>query len=902
MIQKTYRFLLIITFLVLLGSTVSAQIETNNWFFGKNAGIDFNDNLVTILSDGAMFTPAGCSSISDKNGNLLFYTNGLQVWNGNHQIMSGSTEQVADIKGNQPALIVPKPNDENVYYIFSTIEDYIMTPHAMAPGVYYAEVVFSDEFPQGKVSHSMRITSTTSTRITAIHHSPTNTIRLITFGREDNLEELNRDTFYIFNVTTEGVQVPGTRITVEEQLTGLGAMKISPNGKLIAITDIVEDGLIYIYDFNNDTLEISLKMSREINVNAIPYVAYSVEFSADSEILYFSTTADTLFQFYLTPVPDIFNPALTAYYFVPIGVAKGTLQLASNGKIYIAKYRGADNTPQGGPTLSVINRPDKLNEKCDFEADAVTLSPGGSIKGLPNFVASFLRNRIIIEDQCVTEVFNFDLDAYTEITDVEWDFGDGNSSTSMNPTHQFATPGKYVVKAMITINDYPQPLYKTVEVFPLPSMEPNQTLKQCDLDNDGISNFNLNTVIDLIDDGTPEHKLVFFNSLLDAQIENDSISAPEAFTNTSNPQELFVKITSPEGCESISNFFIETTFTPLDAILPVYTCENSDNVLKDNQGLFNLAFKETELRNQIGIPANSVISFYSSSLEAETKTNQLPIDYIAGNSTVWVRVDKEDFSCNGIGTFELIVNDNLGLELKEMYTICNPKMQPPTVLDGGVENQSWEWRNESGIIISNSREFSLLERGSYSLTVYRTQNGLICSITKEFVVVQSEPPVFDVVVAENNQIQVKIIGEGDYQFSLDDRFFSGSGTSHVFYGLSGGIYTVYVRDINQCELQIQTQVTLVNYPRLFTPNEDGFNDFWKIEGISNKFYYYAEIFIYDRYGKLLHAMDLNGNNQGGWNGMFNGEKLLASDYWFNAIITDKDGLVIQKRGHFSLIR
>ena len=143
MIQKTYRFLLIITFLVLLGSTVSAQIETNNWFFGKNAGIDFNDNLVTILSDGAMFTPAGCSSISDKNGNLLFYTNGLQVWNGNHQIMSGSTEQVADIKGNQPALIVPKPNDENVYYIFSTIEDYIMTPHAMAPGVYYAEVVFS---------------------------------------------------------------------------------------------------------------------------------------------------------------------------------------------------------------------------------------------------------------------------------------------------------------------------------------------------------------------------------------------------------------------------------------------------------------------------------------------------------------------------------------------------------------------------------------------------------------------------------------------------------------------------------------------------------------------------------------------------------------------------------------
>ena len=71
--------ILVFLFFIGFSGTILAQIETNNWYFGKNAGINFNNNQVTLLTDGLMNTHAGCSSFSDKDGALLFYTNGQTV-------------------------------------------------------------------------------------------------------------------------------------------------------------------------------------------------------------------------------------------------------------------------------------------------------------------------------------------------------------------------------------------------------------------------------------------------------------------------------------------------------------------------------------------------------------------------------------------------------------------------------------------------------------------------------------------------------------------------------------------------------------------------------------------------------------------------------------------------------
>ncbi|MGB1043009.1 MAG: hypothetical protein ACPGU6_06420, partial [Tenacibaculum sp.] len=80
--KKIFLFLSIIT-----SQFIFSQNETNNWYFGNKAALNFDKTRVNILSDSKMNTPAGCSAISDNNGNLLFYTNGKTIWNKNHEIM-----------------------------------------------------------------------------------------------------------------------------------------------------------------------------------------------------------------------------------------------------------------------------------------------------------------------------------------------------------------------------------------------------------------------------------------------------------------------------------------------------------------------------------------------------------------------------------------------------------------------------------------------------------------------------------------------------------------------------------------------------------------------------------------------------------------------------------------------
>jgi hypothetical protein len=66
---------------------VCGQGHANNWYFGQNAGITFNSGTPTALLDGLLVTNEGCTSFSDENGGLIFYTDGINVWNRNHQAM-----------------------------------------------------------------------------------------------------------------------------------------------------------------------------------------------------------------------------------------------------------------------------------------------------------------------------------------------------------------------------------------------------------------------------------------------------------------------------------------------------------------------------------------------------------------------------------------------------------------------------------------------------------------------------------------------------------------------------------------------------------------------------------------------------------------------------------------------
>ena len=182
--------------------------------------------------------------------------------------------------------------------------------------------------------------------------------------------------------------------------------------------------------------------------------------------------------------------------------------------------------------------------------------------------------------------------------------------------------------------------------------------------------------------------------------------------------------------------------------------------------------------------------------------------------------------------------------------------------------------------------------GTYTYTI---NNGLCGSVSSQVTV-----ELFDTYEISDFEIQttdfetsntatISINELGDYEYSLDNTVFQSSNT---FSDLRGGNYTLYVRQIDGCG-RLEYEFTVLGYPKFFTPNNDGRNDFWQIRGIQN--FPNSETFIFDRYGKLLVIIS---SNDHGWNGIYNGKAMMTNDYWFRTDLGNGRSF----SGHFTLKR
>ena len=115
--KKRNNYILLIT--LLLTVSLFAQRETANWYFGSNVGLDFNNGNPVLLADGQLSTTEGCSTVSDNNGSLLFYTNGVEIWNKNHNIMQNGSGLLGSDSGSQSAIVIPNISNPNIYYVFT---------------------------------------------------------------------------------------------------------------------------------------------------------------------------------------------------------------------------------------------------------------------------------------------------------------------------------------------------------------------------------------------------------------------------------------------------------------------------------------------------------------------------------------------------------------------------------------------------------------------------------------------------------------------------------------------------------------------------------------------------------------------------------------------------------------
>ncbi|HEV7646014.1 MAG TPA: hypothetical protein VGO50_18910 [Pyrinomonadaceae bacterium] len=137
--KGTAKLLFCLSIILWTVCSAGAQNAAKNWLFGNNARIDFNSGspLASAMNPPTINALEGSASISDSNGNLLFYTDGRQVWDRNNNVMPNGTGLAGHDSSTQSALIVPC--DCNRYFIFTTDAQ----QHGYSNGLQYSLVDMS---------------------------------------------------------------------------------------------------------------------------------------------------------------------------------------------------------------------------------------------------------------------------------------------------------------------------------------------------------------------------------------------------------------------------------------------------------------------------------------------------------------------------------------------------------------------------------------------------------------------------------------------------------------------------------------------------------------------------------------------------------------------------------------
>lgn len=238
-------------------------------------------------------------------------------------------------------------------------------------------------------------------------------------------------------------------------------------------------------------------------------------------------------------------------------------------------------------------------------------------------------------------------------------------------------------------------------------------------------------------------------------------------------------------------------------------------------------------------------------------------------------------------------------DLESAYNICKDDqgnaIEPFLTVDSGIGFPGYEFRwflEDTGIPDNNVPSLTITEEGRYSLEVTAPSG---CSQSYAFVVTSSSPPngityeISGQVFSENQNLTINVVNEGNFFYQITG--FSEQ-VSPVFEGVAPGEYLLTVTDINGCG-STTSKIMIVDFPKFFTPNNDGINDFWNID--FDQIGKTGEVLIFDRYGMLVAFTDSSLN---GWDGTFNGKPLPSSDYWF--VVNFDDGSIF--KSHFSLKR
>jgi gliding motility-associated-like protein len=525
-----------ILILFVIFSIAASGQHDHIWYFGNRAGLDFRSGDPVALTDSNLNTMEGCSAMTDATG-LLFYTDGVTVWNRNHAVMENGTGLKGGPSSTQSAIVVPKPGQANHYYIF-TVDGVAGTMNDK--GLNYSEVDMAANEGLGTViNKNIQLITPTCEKLSATLHANGTDIWIIT-------HQWGTNAFYSYLVTPGGVSAPvisnaGVALNSLNTQHNTGYMRLSPQGnKLVMVNNQFN---VQLFNFDNATGAVSnpdtLKTSTDI--------LYGAEFSPTGRFLYVSTSRMIL-QYDVTAA----NVAATETVLLNTTIGMRAIKLGPDSKIYFNNNFPITNT------VSVINNPDVAGVECNLQEGVIPLSGRRTSGSLPSFMDSpfYLLDITSVAD-CPGSQITFGINGTLLAESVTWDFGDGSTGTGLSATHTYAASGTYTVRATATRGIYSRFFSKNiiVTIQPLPVANQPGDMILCDESNGGIANFDLSAQTpEILGTQSPANFTVTYHlSQQDADAGSNAIT--NIFTNTSNPQSIYARVEdNAGGCHATTSF------------------------------------------------------------------------------------------------------------------------------------------------------------------------------------------------------------------------------------------------------------------------------------------------------------------------------------------------------------
>lgn len=371
-------------FFIFLLSATHLIAQDHYWYFGNAAGLVFKSNTTQILTDGEMYTDEACASVSDAQDRLLFYTNGVKVWNYKHQIINGVDLQ--GTKSSTSIAVCSKPGSNDEFYIFTTdekggskgltysilkIEDLNLgkTADRMKSQAFYTPDLINRNLRYTwKAVNQNIISELVSEKVALTMHDNGKDVWIVT-------HLWNSNKFVSIRLTENGFQdrvesavgVMHNNALKTNGSEAIGVLKFSPNGKQLAsVVSYRNNAPVELFDMDIKTGKITLNKSY-----LVEGVSYGLEFSPDQSKLYVSF----LMGPYNLVQIDLLNGKITPLSKkIDHAVSYGALQLGPDQKIYAAKTHSS---------MDVIEKPNGSALTCSYKESFIDLKNRFCVYGLP---------------------------------------------------------------------------------------------------------------------------------------------------------------------------------------------------------------------------------------------------------------------------------------------------------------------------------------------------------------------------------------------------------------------------------------------------------------------------------------------------------------------------------------